>query len=136
MSSFGALSSGPMNVSVHVCIAALLHTGCYASVGEAPLDPSLQLADLSDDAYREMCEWHAADEGFPDTPLRVCPDPGFVRSPFGPIECMMARLRRSESPDCNATVADWVQCRRAVGDDLCMIRHPACLWEGCPPSVP
>ncbi|MEQ9078686.1 MAG: hypothetical protein RLP09_32770, partial [Sandaracinaceae bacterium] len=63
-------------------------------------------------------------------------DGRFTRSPFTPGACIMARLRRSESPDCNATVAAWVQCRRAVGDDLCMIRHPACLWEGCPPSVP
>ena len=130
------MSSGPMNVSVHVWIAALLHTGCYASVGEAPLDPSLQLADLSDDAYREMCDWHAESEGYPDVPPRTCTEGHFTRSPFTPGECIMARLRRSESPDCNATVADWVQCRRAVGDDLCMIRHPDCLWEGCPPSVP
>ncbi|MEQ9074993.1 MAG: hypothetical protein RLP09_14135, partial [Sandaracinaceae bacterium] len=39
--------------------------GCYASVSEAPLDPSLQLADLSDGAYREMCQWHAESEGLP-----------------------------------------------------------------------
>ncbi|RZO52863.1 MAG: hypothetical protein EVA89_30410 [Sandaracinaceae bacterium] len=124
-----------MKGTVHIAAALLALTGCYASTGEAPLDPSLQLADLSDDEYREMCDWHAESEGYPDVPPRSC-DGRFTRSPFTPGECIMARLRRSESPECNATVADWVQCRRAVGDDLCMIRHPACLWEGCPPSVP
>ncbi|MEQ9074994.1 MAG: hypothetical protein RLP09_14140 [Sandaracinaceae bacterium] len=49
---------------------------------------------------------------------------------------MEIRLSRSEDPECEATVADWVQCRRAVGDDLCMINHPDCRWEGCPASVP
>ena len=125
-----------MKGTVHIAAALLTLTGCYASTGEAPLDPSLQLADLSDDGYREMCDWHAESEGYPDVPPRNRTDGRFTRSPFTPVECMMARLRRSESPECNATVADWVQCRRAVGDDLCMIRHPDCLWEGCPPSVP
>ena len=60
-----------MNVSVHVWIAALLHTGCYASVGEAPLDPSLQLADLSDadigniaDRVQRWTVWPSGSEGY------------------------------------------------------------------------
>ena len=123
-----------MKGTVHIAAALLTLTGCYASTGEAPLDPSLQLADLSDDEYREMCEWHADDEGFPDGPAFECD--GFSRSPYSPLECMTHRLNRGDDPECHATVADWVACRRAVGDDLCRVYLPECRWEGCSLSMP
>lgn len=122
--------------STVVVLAACGLAGCYSSTGEAPLEPELQLADLSDDEYRQMCDWHAAQEGYPDAPPRECPDPGFSRSAFPPERCMMIRPRRDEDTGCDATVADWIDCRRAVGDDLCMVNHPDCRWEGCPASVP
>lgn len=125
------------SLATAACVSlGLMLTGCYSSTGEAPLDSSLQLADLSDEEYRSMCDWHAEQEGYPDAAVRECPDPGFSRSPFTPVECMMAHVTRAADPDCGATVADWVECRRAVGDDLCQINHPACRWEGCTPSLP
>ena len=125
-----------MKGTVHIAAALLTLAGCYASTGEAPLDPSLQLADLSDEEYREMCDWHSRAEGYPDAPPINCPDPGFSRSPISPARCLEQRVRRDEDPGCEATVSDWIQCRRSVGDDLCMVNHPDCRWEGCPPSLP
>lgn len=117
-----------------VIFALLMGGGCYDSIGEAPLDNDAVLADLSDEEYRLMCEWHAASEGFPDRPALECD--GFSRSPYSPLECMTHRLNREDDPECHATVADWVACRRAVGDDLCRVYLPECRWEGCSLSMP
>ena len=66
------------------------------------------------------------------------PERGQDREVLWPRGGFFARDHALEVEDsrCDATMADWIDCRRAVGDDLCMVYHPDCRWEGCPASVP
>ena len=114
-------------------ISLVLLAGCYSTVDPPPVAEDLLLADLSDSDYREMCVWSATQEGWPDAMSVECVEPSgsYTRAIMNPELCMMVRLNREEDPECEATVGEWYACQIAIGDDLCQMNLPECIWEGC-----
>lgn len=91
--------------------------------------------DLSDEEFREFCEWWTS-QWYSDPEDRSfwCVD-GMVEGTYLSVElCILSRPDPATTPDCPFTVGDWYGCISSSPNrpDRCMPAPPQCLRpEGC-----
>lgn len=122
----------------------LLGAGCGTShsgdsgptdAGAIPLPPfplERREVELSDEEFREFCEWWTAQwYSDPEDRSFECLDGGAMGRYISVEGCILTRPDPATTPDCSFTIGDWYECI-SVSPDRCMAVPLECRRpEGC-----